>query len=191
MENPDQGVIDFLTNQLTRREDERIRLDDQLVRTYSRNLATLVSTWRFIVVTRVVSFALGLGALQFILLNVAFFLDASKLLPILENFFGRDSGIVGQVKVWSSVHAAYLVAIIISMIVFVIISFDILLARLQMRCRERGWETEQYLRINGLFTEIRVLRGLIGLPFWLGRTILLVFVIVVLAQLGNVLRTGG
>lgn len=186
--NPDQGVIDFLTEQLKRREDERVRRNEQLVRTHAGNLATLASTWRFIIVTRVLSLALGLAGLQFILLHAPQFLDPSALLPILENFFGKEVGFVARVRIWSPSDAALLIGVIVTTIVFFVVASDVLLARLQTRCRERGVEAETYLQIRGLFTEIRMLRGLIGLPFWLARITLLAFVIVLLAQLGNALQ---
>jgi type VI protein secretion system component VasF len=186
--NPDQGVIDFLTEQLKRQEDERIRLNDQLVRVHGRNLATLVSTWRFIIVTRVAVLVIGLAGLQLIMLNADAFLDASALVPVLEKYFGRESGIVANINLWSPQQAGLLVVIVIIGIALLTLTMDGLLVLLQTRCRARGLEAERYLRIEALFFEIYMRRKWIELPFWIARAVFLVFVIVALGYLGIALK---
>lgn len=188
MENPDQGVIDFLMEQLKRREDERRRLHDQLVQTHSRNLATLIATWRFIVVTRVAIFALGVAGLQLIMSNIGAFLDTSRLMGIIETYKGLPSGIVKKIELWTPKQATDLVVLLVSGIAMATILTDILLALLQSRCKSRGLAAERYLQIEGLFHEIDASRAFISAPFFIVRAALLAFVIVVVGNLGQVMQ---
>src|SRR3989344_605080 len=98
MENPNQGVIDFLIEQLKRREDERQKQVDQLVQTYRANLGILLSTWRFILITRAAFFVLAGAGLQFIMLSIEALLDTSQLVGVMENYKGFPSGIVKMIR---------------------------------------------------------------------------------------------
>jgi hypothetical protein len=184
MENQEQGVIDFLSEQLKRREDERIRLDDQLVRTYRANLNTLTATWRFIILARAALLGVAVASLQLILRNVSSFLDTSRLVYILESYKGLPTWLLQLVQPLTAAEAAKLVALLITMTVFLAVSIDVVLAFLQKRCRVRGLQTESYLRIEGFFTEIQTWRRWTGLPFWIARAGMILFGIVALGYLG-------
>ena len=184
MENPNQGVIDFLIEQLKRREDERQKQVDQLVQTYRANLGILLSTWRFILITRAAFFVLAGAGLQFIMLSIEALLDTSQLVGVMENYKGFPSGIVKMIRLLTPEQASNLVAIGICAIVLVTITIDLQLAFLQRRCRIRGVQAEEHLRIEGLFVEIYSRRARIELPFWIARTAILFFGMMVLGYLG-------
>lgn len=175
MENPDQGVIDFLSEQLKRKEDERQKTVDRLVQTYRSNLGILLSTWRFILVTRTALFALTAASLQYILQNMKVFLDTDKLIAVMEAYKGLPSGLINMIRLLTPTQVGRLVAILIVTIVLVLWSIDMTLALLQRRCAIRGLESEKHLQIDGLFFEIRSRRFWIWFPFLIVRIATLLF----------------
>lgn len=183
MAHDEKGVIDFLSTQLERKEKEQQRLHNQLVQTHSRNLATLIATWRFIVVSRVAVFAAGTAGLQIITSNISSFLDTAHLIAVLENYKGVLSGLIEKFELWTPRQAAHLVAFLILGIAFTVVSIDSLLALLQSKCAKRGLEAEAYLEIRGLFFEIRNYRLIIGTPFSFARIIFIAIAVVILSYL--------
>ena len=175
MENHEQGVIDILSEQLKKREDERQKQVERLVLTYRNNLTILLGTWRFILVTRAAFFALAGASLQYILQHMKVFLDTGQLIVVMEMYQGLPSMLLNVVRLLTPAQVAKLVALIVLTVVLVVLLIDRALAILQNKCIARGLEAEEHLHIQGLFFEIHISSHLISLPFGIAWTTILLF----------------
>ncbi|MDP3646029.1 MAG: hypothetical protein Q8R25_03000 [bacterium] len=183
MDKPHQATIDFLSEQLKRREEERVKERDQKIQTHRTNHGTLLATWRFILITRGAFFALAAAGLQYVLQNLGTVLDTTRLITVIETWKGLPTGIIGTARLVTSGQAANLVAITIVSITSIAFAIDVMLAKLQSRCVVLGLDTELHLFVPGLFFDIRNHERVIAVPFWIARFAILAFGIVALSYL--------
>jgi len=174
---PHEGAVaDFLASQLARREAERIREADEKRRreeqralTNRANLGFLLVTWRFILVTRAAFFALAGAGLSHILQNIASFLDTTRIIPVFETLFGRETVIFSMVRLITPAQAGILVAAVIASIAICSFAIDVMLSRLQAGCVKIGVASEKELEVHGLFSEIHRRGLLISIPYYIVR----------------------
>ncbi len=183
-EKHEKAVADFLSEQLVRKEKERNTRDEWKISTYRANLGFLLNTWRFILVTRAAFFALVAAALQYMLQNIGLFLNTTRLITVMEDFFGRETVLIKTIRLLTVSQAARLVAMLIVAIVSVSILIDATLALLQRRCLTRGFDAERYLSIEGIFHEVLLRKIWVELPFWVARMTIIAFAIIALVSLG-------